>query len=47
MLEKCENLQNTIKDQETTAEEEKAAIDQLLEERAAKQQEVQNLARCV
>ena len=44
MLEKCENLQNTIKDQETTAEEEKAAIDQLLEERAAKQQEVQNLA---
>ena len=25
MLEKCENLQNTIKDQETTAEEEKAA----------------------
>lgn len=44
MLEKCENLQNTIKDQETTAEEEKVAIDQLLEERAAKQQEVQNLA---
>ena len=44
MLEKCENLQNTIKDQETTAEEEKAAIDQLLEERAVKQQEVQNLA---
>ena len=44
MLEKCENLQNTIKDQETTAEEEKAAIDQLLEARAAKQQEVQNLA---
>lgn len=44
MLEKCENLQNTIKDQETTAEKEKAAIDQLLEERAAKQQEVQNLA---
>ena len=44
MLEKCENLQNTIKDQETTAEEEKAAIDQLLEERADKQQEVQNLA---
>ena len=44
MLDKCENLQNTIKDQETTAEEEKAAIDQLLEERAAKQQEVQNLA---
>lgn len=44
MLEKCENLQNTIKDQETTAEEEKDAIDQLLEERAAKQQEVQNLA---
>ena len=44
MLEKCENLQNTIKEQETTAEEEKAAIDQLLEKRAAKQQEVQNLA---
>ena len=42
MLEKCENLQNTIKDQETTAEEEKAAIDQLLEERAALTAEINN-----
>ena len=44
MLEKCENLQNTIKDQETTAKEEKASIDELLAERASKQQEVQELA---
>ena len=44
MLEKCENLQNTIKDQENTAKEEKASIDELLAERASKQQEVQNLA---
>ena len=43
MLEKCENLQNTIKDQENTAKEEKASIDELLAERASKQQEVQNL----
>ena len=43
MLEKCENLQNTIKAQETAAEEEKASIDELLEERAARQQDVQNL----
>ena len=44
MLEKRENLQNTIKDQETTAKEEKASIDELLAERASKQQEVQELA---
>lgn len=44
MLEKCENLQNTIKEQEATAEEEKASIDELLTERASKQQEVQDLA---
>ena len=44
MLEKCENLQNTIKDQENTAKEEKASIDELLAERASKQQEVQYLA---
>ena len=44
MLEKCENLQNTIKDQEITAKEEKASIDELLAERASKQQEVQELA---
>ena len=44
MLEKCYNLQNTIKDQETTAKEEKASIDELLAERASKQQEVQELA---
>lgn len=44
MLEKYENLQETIKEQETQAEEEKASIDALLAERASKQQEVQNMA---
>lgn len=44
MLEKCENLQNTIKEQEAAAEEEKASIDELLTERASRQQEVQDLA---
>ena len=44
MLEKYENLQETIKEQETQAEEEKASIDALLAERASKQQEIQNMA---
>lgn len=44
MLEKYENLQETIKEQETAAQEEKTAIDSLLAERSAKQQEVQELA---
>lgn len=44
MLEKCENLQNTISEQENTAKEEKASIEELLTERASKQQEVQELA---
>ena len=44
MLEKYENLQETIKEQKTAAQEEKTAIDSLLAERSAKQQEVQELA---
>ena len=44
MLEKYENLQDTIKEQKTAAQEEKTAIDSLLAERSAKQQEVQELA---
>ena len=44
MLEKYENLQETIKEQKTEAQEEKTAIDSLLAERSAKQQEVQELA---
>ena len=44
MLEKYENLQETIKEQKTAAQEEKTAIDILLAERSAKQQEVQELA---
>lgn len=44
MLEKYENLQETIMEQKTAAQEEKTAIDSLLAERSAKQQEVQELA---
>lgn len=44
MLEKYENLQETIKEQKTAAQEEKTAINSLLAERSAKQQEVQELA---
>ena len=44
MLAKYENLQETIKEQKTAAQEEKTAIDSLLAERSAKQQEVQELA---
>ena len=44
MLNKYEKLQETIKEQKTAAQEEKTAIDSLLAERSAKQQEVQELA---
>lgn len=44
MLNKYEKLQETIKEQKTAALEEKTAIDSLLAERSAKQQEVQELA---
>ena len=44
MLDKYEKLQETIKEQKTAAQEEKTAIDSLLAERSAKQQEVQELA---
>ncbi|MBC5779236.1 PcsB-like coiled-coil domain-containing protein [Blautia difficilis] len=44
MLNKYEKLQETIKEQKTAAQEEKTAIDNLLAERSAKQQEVQELA---
>ena len=43
MLEKYENLQSSIKEQEQKAEEEAASINGLMAERSAKQQEVQNL----
>ena len=44
MLNKYEKLQETIKEQKTAAQEEKTALDSLLAERSAKQQEVQELA---
>ncbi len=43
MLDKYENLQNNIQEQETAAEEEKQSIDALLAERSSKKQEVQEL----
>ena len=43
MLDKYVNLQNTIQEQETAAEEEKQSIDALLAERSSKKQEVQDL----
>ena len=43
MLDKYVNLQNTIQEQETAAEEEKQSIDALLAERSSKKQEVQEL----
>lgn len=43
MLEKYENLQEMIREQEEAAEQEKEAIEALLVQRAAKQQEVQTL----
>lgn len=44
MLKKYEEIRNSIKEQETKAEEETASINALLSERVAKQQEVQAMA---